>query len=362
MITLSSVGTSAGNAPPLRSHVIIRQGVAAGHLLHELEAARTAVCTVLADETYDVEVRRATYQSLLDIVGQTLAIALETPSARIARRDLRRPFGGFFGVTQAMFRWADDRARSLVETIAPRRALAKRSWTPIGVALAVATAICIVQHAFAAAVALVALRVVGSTLAGGPPIKGTITGRVTFVEHQSLWDELRACLSSHLSDGVVLSAIAMSLAKDGSTAASAFAYTALSLGLFASLARVGSERSGAMVTRSVLERFIRTGSLLAGLVGAWLVPSGRGVALLVPVGGFVMYAALELARVAIVTAYEPAPRWALTVTTTERGTFLDGYYARTAQATQGRRRGRTVKVMLWEWLRARPRAAHAHVP
>lgn len=322
---------------------IVRQGIEVGDLLHQFGDAAATIRVVLENDAYDEEVRRAAYATMFDIIGDTLTESVQARTAHAGEWDVRPDWTGLSGVCQRSWRRVERRARALTSRPTARRRLSTLTWTPVGLLLSAGIAALVVRGSFLAAAALLLVRVAGSALAGGPTVMGSVRGRVMVVQCQSIWEELRACLSSHLSDGIVMTSLAVAIYKYGSPGGAMAACAAVALSLYASLVRVGSERSGAMVTRSVLERFARTGSSLVALTMADVFPQHVVAALYVAVAGFLAYAVVEIIRVVLVLSHEPAPRAALTLMTSQNGTRVDGIVA-TAPPERGNANGRRVRA------------------
>ncbi len=202
------------------------------------------------------------------------------------------------------------------------------------------------------ALGLLTVRLVGSAAAGGPTLSRGTAGVVNIVHCQNIYRQLRGCLVSQTTDSGVLVALALALANHGRSAWSAVLFLATIFSLLGTLSRVAAERSGARITRSVIERFCRTGGVAVALVISAL-SAGRGIDL----GGlnlpaesvialtYTAYAVVETLRV-VQAMREPVPVIAITVAASPRGGRIDGYLSQADRLVDPEpRRGRRVPVL-----------------
>ncbi len=169
----------------------------------------------------------------------------------------------------------EERVKALAEMVAAaqpgdRRLRAWWSWG--GLVLTAAVAGLIITGYWWVAVGGLALRVVVSLGLGAPsnlPFEGyTVDGKASDVVYR--------CIAGHVSDTVPLMALAWVLAVQGRTGLAALLVTAFTAMLIVTLLRVAALQVGVQVPRQVLERVLRTGSVVLALVCGELISRSAG--------------------------------------------------------------------------------------
>jgi hypothetical protein len=230
---------------------------------------------------------------------------------RLARRPV---WDGVLGQLQGLFRWADLRSVSLVEGLGVRRASGRFAarWTIAGATLTLTLGVLLCLHLWTPALAVLLIRLAGSTIAGGPAVIRTTAAGVQD-RTPALARSLLSCLTGHLADTLTAAALAMALLSAQRPGWALLLMGSGALAMYATMARVAAERSGVRITRSPLERVARNGSLLFAVSALALA----GTAVIVPAAvtfavGMGGYGLLELSRIAAVLSLEPSPREATT--------------------------------------------------
>lgn len=332
---------------------IAAEGARLATSISGLEAAGMKVFQALADPGLDADVRQAGLTASFDVIGSLVSRNYGLAASGREDWNLRPALSRSSGTLQSVWRVADARCRQAVATVAAvlehrRIALSPRArgswlalsrlWTWIGMALTGVLCLLVLGNHYPLALGVLVVRLVGSIVAGTPFISDNSIeslGRLKTVRSRNMWGELYACLGAHLCDVAVLSTCAYELGRAGQVGWARFGYIAGSWTLFGALTRVGAERMGALVTRSILERVFRTGSTVAALVFASLSVAVPVPALALPVLVFAVYATIEVARVAVVVSNAEAPMTAVTLATKQDGhTSIDGCRAEVFEPRQ----------------------------
>ncbi len=312
--------------------VQLRQSALIGDLLGEFELAGRRLFDAVRNTQIPV-VRRVGYLKFLEAIGQFQSGRFG-PAAPVGVPGVdRRPrWRGICGTIQRGWRGADRSAQRVASWLTPRKRLVGTWWTWGGLLLTGLVGLLVHEGVYLVALLGLAVRVAMSTAAGNAPTRYGTAGVINLVECRDIWFELRQCLASHASDAVLLSAISAALQSAGRPGWAQLAAVSCTIALLGTLARVGAERGGARVTRSIIERVFRTGGFTAALalsaatrggdvhLGAWSVPP-----LALAAVGMLTYGLIEISRVLIGMTFETAPVSAITVAATESGTRLDGY-------------------------------------
>lgn len=234
-------------------------------------------------------------------------------------------------------RWLERQAAARNERLSRPRGSAGGSfarlasrWTMLGVLLSLCVALAVLGQIWWLALVLLCVRLAGSALAGGPVrlIRGAGEGVPPA-------RQLVGCLASHFSDVVVLWAATGALLRSDRPMWAAVTVTALSVGLFGTLARVATRAHGMVVVRSATERLFRHPPVVVALIATWLRGSASlatdAVPTLALVGlGVFAYGLVELVHVAYVLSVGPRPSQVSTIWVT------DGHVHQMTTGAEGR--------------------------
>lgn len=246
---------------------IYRQAEEVGALLGVLERDLGAVVDAMASPSTALVVRRTAVRRLHRLLQQPLTLTADEAGLP------EGPTTGSLGEINRLWHAVDDRSTPVVTrwTGLERPAFA-RVWTRVGLVMSTLAAVALGAHAYWVALAIVLLRLLGSTVAGGPSI--------------SLRGRLSACLAGHFADLVLAVGAAFALNSLGRTGWSQLLLVATSVAIFGSAARIAAERNGFGLSRSPIERLFRNGGLVVALVASGVASGANATAVVPPLAVF----------------------------------------------------------------------------